>query len=56
MVEFKVGDLVMIHKEPNNTLKVTEVTVEETGRIIYKVGKKGYFYPEDLKLVLDDNM
>lgn len=53
MVEFKIGDLVMIHNDPNNISKVTDVTIEETGRIIYKVEKKGHFYPEDLKLVSD---
>lgn len=53
MVEFKIGDLVMIHNDPNNISKVIEVTIEETGRIIYKVEKKGYFYPEDLKIVSD---
>ena len=53
MVEFKIGDLVITHNDPNNISKVTEVTIEETGRIIYRVEKKGHFYPEDLKLVSD---
>lgn len=49
MAKFNVGDLVMIHNDPNNISKVIDVTIEETGRLIYKVDKKGYFYPEDLK-------
>lgn len=53
MVEFKIGDLVMIHNDPKNISKVIEVTIEETGRIIYKVEKKGHFYPEDLKISSD---
>ena len=49
MVHFNIGDLVMIHNDPNNISKIVDVTIEETGRLIYKVEKKGYFYPEDLK-------
>ncbi len=53
MVKFKIGDLVMINNNPDNISKVTEVTIEETGRIIYKVEKKGTFYSEDLKPASD---
>jgi len=53
MVKFNIGDLVMIHNDPNNISKVVDVTIEETGRLIYKVEKQGYFYPEDLRLAPD---
>ncbi len=53
MVQFNIGDLVMIHNDPNNISKVVDVTIEETGRLIYKVEKQGHFYPEDLRLAPD---
>jgi len=53
MVKFNIGDLVMIHNDPNNISKVVDVTIEETGRLIYRVEKKDHFYPEDLKLAPD---
>jgi nucleoside-diphosphate-sugar epimerase len=53
MAEFRIGHLVMIRNDPNNISQVVDVTIEETGRLIYKVEKKGYFYPEDLKPALD---
>ena len=43
----------MINNDPSKISKVVDVTIEETGRLIYKVEKQGYFYPEDLKLAPD---
>ncbi len=48
MVKFNVGDIVMTSNNPGIVGKVVELTIEETGRLIYKVENQGHFYPEDL--------
>lgn len=51
MIKFNIGDVVIIKKDPNNKSTIIDAAIEETGRIIYKVERKGYFYTEDLELV-----
>jgi nucleoside-diphosphate-sugar epimerase len=55
MPEFNIGDLVMIKNDPENRSTIVDCTIEETGRLIYKVERKGYFYPEDLNLPTEEN-
>ena len=49
MVSLNIGDIVAINKDPNNISTVVDVIMGETERALYKVDKKGYFYPEDLQ-------
>ena len=56
MFEFNIGDPVMIKSDPENISTIVDCTIEETGRLIYKVEKKGYFYPEDLRLPTEENI
>jgi nucleoside-diphosphate-sugar epimerase len=51
MIKFNIGDVVITKRDPNNKSTIIDAAIEETGRIIYKVEKKGYFYTEDLQLV-----
>lgn len=53
MFKFDIGDIVIVNKDPNNKSKVIDITIEETGRIIYKVEKSGYCYDEQLELASD---
>lgn len=50
-MELFIGDFVAIKNEPGQVARqIVEIKIEETGRLIYKLDKNGYFYPEDLVL------
>jgi len=55
MGRFSVGDRVMIYNDPNNISKIVDVTIEKSGKLIFKVEKKGSFYQEDLRLVSEND-
>jgi len=51
---FSIGDKVTANDCGNKIHTITNYTIEETGREIYQINNKRYYYPEDLKIAPDE--